>query len=336
MELQFRFLFYGKKSAVRARLQRAVLSLLARRPRCSAVTQLLIKISRTGPLVPVPVPLLVPVSFHSKNQKKNREKKVEKEKISVKMSMNLFRLAGDMTHVLSILVLLLRLQAAKNANGISLKTQELYLVPLPPLLPRLSGLLPRLSGLLPRLSGLLPRLSGLLPPLPPLLPTLDVLLVVLNVVGSRHAADCIITYQSHFSSLVNSQVVFVTRYLDLLTTYISLYNTIMKILYISATSYIIYMITNMDKVIPDRKSFDTFKTHYVYAVCAVLGLITNIIQGFDIIDVSHCYLLIHTSRKLIFYYNFIAVLDILNLLGISCNFTPINDVNHYTRGREPY
>ncbi len=42
--------------------------------------------------------------------------------------MNLFRLAGDMTHVLSILVLLLRLQAAKNANGISLKTQELYLV----------------------------------------------------------------------------------------------------------------------------------------------------------------------------------------------------------------
>jgi len=110
----------------------------------------------------------------------------------------------------------------------------------------------------------------------------------------------------------------------------------MKILYISATSYIIYMITNMDKVIPDRKSFDTFKTHYVYAVCAVLGLITNIIQGFDIIDVSHCYLLIHTSRKLIFYYNFIAVLDILNLLGISCNFTPINDVNHHTRGREPY
>jgi len=124
MELQFRFLFYGKKSSVRARLQRAVLSLLARRPRCSAVTQLIIKISRTGPLVPVPVPLLVPVSFHSKNQKK----KVEKEKISVKMSMNLFRLAGDMTHVLSILVLLLRLQAAKNANGISLKTQELYLV----------------------------------------------------------------------------------------------------------------------------------------------------------------------------------------------------------------
>jgi len=286
---------------VRARLQRAVLSLLARRPRCSAVTTQLIKISRTGPLVPVPVPLLVPVSFHSKNQKKNREKKVEKEKISVKMSMNLFRLAGDMTHVLSILVLLLRLQAAKNANGISLKTQELYLVPLPPLLP-----------------------------------PLDVLLVVLNVVGSRHAADCIITYQSHFSLLVNSQVVFVTRYLDLFTTYISLYNTIMKILYISATSYIIYMITNMDKVIPDRKSFDTFKTHYVYAVCAVLGLITNIIQGFDIIDVSHCYLLIHTSRKLIFYYNFLAVLDILNLLGISCNFTPINDVNHYTRGREPY
>ena len=175
------------------------------------------------------------------------------------MSMNLFRLAGDMTHVLSILVLLLRLQAAKNANGISLKTQELYLVTIP---------------------LLLPPLSRLLPPLPILISPLSYWIII---------------YQSYFSLLIHSQVVFVTRYLDLFTTYISLYNTIMKILYISATSYIIYMITNMDKVIPDRKSFDTFKTHYVYAVCVVLGLITNIIQGFDIIDVSHRSLLIPSS-----------------------------------------
>jgi hypothetical protein len=35
----------------------------------------------------------------------------------VNMSMNLFRLAGDMSHLFSIIVLLLRLRVAKNAQG---------------------------------------------------------------------------------------------------------------------------------------------------------------------------------------------------------------------------
>lgn len=34
-----------------------------------------------------------------------------------KMSMNIFRLCGDMSHVFSIIVLLLRLRVAKNASG---------------------------------------------------------------------------------------------------------------------------------------------------------------------------------------------------------------------------
>ena len=42
--------------------------------------------------------------------------------------MNLFRLCGDVSHVVSIVVLALRLNATKSAVGISLKTQELYLV----------------------------------------------------------------------------------------------------------------------------------------------------------------------------------------------------------------
>ena len=117
--------------------------------------------------------------------------------------MNIFRLAGDMFHVLSILVLLLRLRVAKNAIGISIKTQELYLL------------------------------------------------------------------------------VFVTRYLDLFTTYYSLYNSIMKILYISATAYIIYMVrytepykTNFDK------AQDSFQ-HWEFAAlpCAFIALITNFILG---------------------------------------------------------
>ena len=38
------------------------------------------------------------------------------------------RLAGDFSHVISILVLLLRLRVSRSALGISLKTQELYLI----------------------------------------------------------------------------------------------------------------------------------------------------------------------------------------------------------------
>lgn len=123
--------------------------------------------------------------------------------------MNLFRLAGDMAHVLSILVLLLRLRVTKNANGISLKTQELYLV------------------------------------------------------------------------------VFLSRYLDLFTTFYSLYNTIMKILYISITAYIIYMIRMTD---PFKHTYDKAHDsflHWQFAVlpCAVLGVLTNLIQGFDLLEV---------------------------------------------------
>jgi len=42
--------------------------------------------------------------------------------------MNIFRFAGDMTHLFSIIVLLLKINATKSCSGVSLKTQELYLL----------------------------------------------------------------------------------------------------------------------------------------------------------------------------------------------------------------
>jgi len=122
--------------------------------------------------------------------------------------MNAFRLAGDLSHVLSILVLLLRLKATKNALGISIKTQELYLV------------------------------------------------------------------------------VFVCRYLDLFTTFYSLYNSIMKVLYISATAYIIYMVKQTEPFKTNyERSHDTF-LHWQFAVapCVVLAVITNVLQGFNVME----------------------------------------------------
>eukprot|EP00624_Nannochloropsis_granulata_P004252 evm.model.NODE_3135_length_19934_cov_30.575951.1 len=123
------------------------------------------------------------------------------------MSMNIFRLAGDMSHVFSIIILLLRLQVAKNANGVSLKTQELFLI------------------------------------------------------------------------------VFCTRYLDLLIRYISLYNSVMKILYIGSTAAIVHMIRYRE---PYRSTYDknqdSFRLEFALAPCFVLALITNLIRGFGIVE----------------------------------------------------
>uniref|UniRef100_A0A7S4HZX9 ER lumen protein-retaining receptor n=2 Tax=Odontella aurita TaxID=265563 RepID=A0A7S4HZX9_9STRA len=121
------------------------------------------------------------------------------------MSMNAFRLCGDMSHVFSIIILLLRLRVAKNAQGISLRTNELFFV------------------------------------------------------------------------------VFVTRYLDLFTTFYSLYNSGMKILYIVTTGTIIYMIRFKEPICSTYdKAQDTF-LHWRYAVapCAVIATITHLIgSGF--------------------------------------------------------
>mmetsp|Transcript_24631 Transcript_24631/g.49424 ORF Transcript_24631/g.49424 Transcript_24631/m.49424 type:complete len:221 (+) Transcript_24631:89-751(+) len=122
--------------------------------------------------------------------------------------MNLFRFAGDMCHICSIIVLLLRLRVTKNAIGISVKTQELYLL------------------------------------------------------------------------------VFVTRYLDLFTTYYSLYNSVMKVIYISLTALIIYTVRYTE---PFKTNYDNAQDsflHWKFAVApvAVLALITNIYQGFDFIE----------------------------------------------------
>lgn len=122
--------------------------------------------------------------------------------------MNLFRLAGDMCHVLSIVVLLLRLKATKNAIGISIKTQELYLV------------------------------------------------------------------------------VFCLRYLDLFTTFYSVYNTVMKIAYIASTAFIIYMVrmTEPFKTTYDQAQDSFLHWQFALAPAALLAVVTNVVQGFDIME----------------------------------------------------
>ena len=122
--------------------------------------------------------------------------------------MNIFRLAGDLCHVISIVLLILRLRESKKAMGISMKTQELYLV------------------------------------------------------------------------------VFLTRYLDLFTSFYSLYNTCMKILYIGSTGYILYLVKGTEPFKSTYEvSHDSF-LHWQFAVlpCAIVALIVIVFNGFEDYD----------------------------------------------------
>ncbi|KAI3966033.1 hypothetical protein MKX01_010990 [Papaver californicum] len=109
--------------------------------------------------------------------------------------MNIFRFAGDMTHLISVLVLLLKIYASKSCSGISLKTQELY------------------------------------------------------------------------------ALVFLARYLDLFTDFISVYNIVMKIVFIMSSLAIVWCMRMHPMV---RRSYDkeldTFRHYFLIGGC-LLGAI---------------------------------------------------------------
>ncbi|XP_021283389.1 ER lumen protein-retaining receptor-like [Herrania umbratica] len=120
--------------------------------------------------------------------------------------MNIFRLAGDMTHLLSIVVLLLKIRTMKSCAGISLKTQELYVI------------------------------------------------------------------------------VFLTRYLDLVTRYISFYNTVMKLVFIG-TSICIVWYMRYHKVVKQtyNKDQDTFRHYFLIPPCFLLALLIH--RAFNVMEV---------------------------------------------------
>ncbi|KAL5213955.1 hypothetical protein ABZP36_003107 [Zizania latifolia] len=112
--------------------------------------------------------------------------------------MNAFRLAGDMTHLMSVLVLLLKIHTIKSCAGVSLKTQELY------------------------------------------------------------------------------ALVFATRYLDIFTEFISLYNMVMKLIFLGSSFSIVWYIRRHKMV---RRSYDkdhdTFRHQFLVLPCLLLALLIH-------------------------------------------------------------
>jgi ER lumen protein retaining receptor len=69
-------------------------------------------------------------------------------------------------------------------------------------------------------------------------------------------------------------LVFSTRYIDLLTSYVSLYNTVMKIFFLATSWHICYLMRSKSpwKATYDREN-DSFRIRYLIIPCAVLALV---------------------------------------------------------------
>ncbi|XP_011304258.1 ER lumen protein-retaining receptor [Fopius arisanus] len=110
--------------------------------------------------------------------------------------MNIFRLLGDLSHLLAIIVLLLKIWTTRSCAGISGKSQILF------------------------------------------------------------------------------AIVYIARYLDLLNTYISAYNTIMKFVFISASLATIFFMYVKFKATYDH-NHDSFRIEFLIAPALVLALLIN-------------------------------------------------------------
>ncbi|CUM62973.1 uncharacterized protein PRCAT00000533001 [Priceomyces carsonii] len=110
--------------------------------------------------------------------------------------MNIFRFFADLSHLASIFILLFSIEKNKSLNGLSLKTQTLYVL------------------------------------------------------------------------------VFVTRYLDLFTHFVSLYNTSMKLFFIGSSLYTVYIMTNKYQV-SIKAHVDTFPVKYLVGGAFLAALLTT-------------------------------------------------------------
>ncbi|XP_067938051.1 ER lumen protein-retaining receptor 2-like [Watersipora subatra] len=69
-------------------------------------------------------------------------------------------------------------------------------------------------------------------------------------------------------------LVFVTRYLDLVTNFVSPYNTTMKIFFITSSVATCYLIYNKFKATYDG-NHDTFRMEFLLIPCALLAVVVN-------------------------------------------------------------
>lgn len=90
-------------------------------------------------------------------------------------------------------------------------------------------------------------------------------------------------------------LVFVTRYLDIFTSFISFYNTVMKLIFLGSSFSIVWYIRRHRLV---RKSYDkdqdTFRHYFLVLPCLILALLIH--EKFTFTEVrDHLSILLHSS-----------------------------------------
>lgn len=97
------------------------------------------------------------------------------------------------------------------------------------------------------------------------------------------------TVKKHFvlgisgKSQILFALVYTTRYLDLLTTYVSLYNSFMKLVFIVTSYATIYLIYLRFKATYDH-NHDTFRIEFLVLPAFILALLIN--HDFTVLEVS--------------------------------------------------
>lgn len=118
--------------------------------------------------------------------------------------MNIFRLAGDISHLLAIIILLLKIWKTRSCAGISGKSQILF------------------------------------------------------------------------------AIVYLSRYLDLFTTFISFYNTFMKVVFIASSLGTLYLMYLKFRATYDH-NHDSFRIEFLLVPCVILALLIN--HDFTVLEV---------------------------------------------------
>lgn len=108
---------------------------------------------------------------------------------------------------------------------------------------------------------------------------------------SRPAFFPVLFYESYCFSGISgkSQILFaityIARYLDLFTTFVSLYNTTMKLIFISASLATLYLMYVKFRATYDS-NHDSFRIEFLLIPTAILALIIN--HEFSVVEVSLC------------------------------------------------
>jgi hypothetical protein len=146
---------------------------------------------------------------------------------------------------------------------------------------------------------------------------------------------CILTYfQSAAGISFKSQflylIVYLTRYLDLLWTFYiphALYNTVFKIVFISTSSYTVYLMLNDFKPTHDP-NLDTFKVQYLLAASALLAVVFP--YQYSVSEVSGN----SKVQAVALLIGSADTLGLLHLAGIGSDFAPAVHVAEDWRGRD--